>query len=235
MRYPHIYDFIMTTLGHPTVKVELTAKQIDMCIEEALKKWVQYQGYDRKFEVMNAEMDVNGYDLPKDVRNPKEDILSVYYNPDALDFDDMSLYLLINQYYYYFRSSAKQLMTDYTMFKGYIEDLHRSLGAYGSWELINNTIYLYPRPRRNLKFMILYKTLPCDTEIDENQWVMRYSRALARVVLGEVRGKFSNGILGPGGAINFNASDLFARADKDIEMLLDELKKRAKPVGIVTG
>ena len=234
MKYPNIYDFVMTTLGYPTVKVELTAKQIDMCVEEAVKKWVQYTGFDRKFEVMTTSANQNGYDLPGCI-NPKEDILEVFYNPDKTDFDDMTLYLLINQYYYYFRSSQKQLMTDYTMFKGYVEDLHRTLGTYGTWEILNNSLYLYPRPRDKIKFMVLYRAIPADSEIDENQWVMRYVRALSKGVLGQVRGKFSQGILGPGGNMTFNAADLFAQHDKEREELINELKQRSKPFGIVTG
>jgi hypothetical protein len=235
MKYPHIYDFIMTTLGHPTVNVELTGKQIEMCAEEAIKKWVQYTGYDRKFEILETVAGVNGYNLPRDIKNPKEDVFNVFYNPDAMDYDDMTLYLLINQYYYYFRSSQKQLMTDYTMFKGYIEDLHRTLGTYGSWEILNKKLYLFPAPRHNVKYMVIYRAWPPECEIDENQWVMRYTRALAKAVLGQVRGKFTSGILGPGGAINFNASDLLSQSKDETTTLITELRMRTKPVGIITG
>jgi hypothetical protein len=235
MRFPHIYEFVLCSLGHPTVKVELTSKQIELCVEEAAKKWVQYQGYDRRFALMETKVGINGYELPRDVNYPKEDLLEVYYSPDNVDFDDMSLYLLINQYYYYFRSSSKQLMTDYTMFKGYIEDLHRTLATYGPWELINNRLFLYPLPRQIIKYMIVYKSLPVDEEIDNNQWMMRYSRALAKGILGQVRGKFTGGIPGPSGNITLNYSDLFSQSDADREKLLVELRARDKPIGIITG
>lgn len=236
MRFPQIYDYILSRLGHPTVKVELTCYQVEKCVQEAIKKWAQYQGMVDSLVTLQLTAGTNGYDIPTEIEKPYErNILELYYEPHDVQYDDDTLYLLINQYFYYFRSSAKQLMTDYTYFKGYIEDLKRTLGAYGTWNIWNQKLYVHPKPSRTMPCIIRYKSYPEDAVIDENEWVMRYSFALAKDTLANIRGKFTNGILGPGGAIALNAADLRSQAEKERETLINELRQRAKPVGIITG
>ena len=56
------------------------------------------------------------------------------------------------------------------------------------------------------------------------QWIRRFSLALSKETLGQVRGKFGNSVPIPGDNISLNASDLLSQAKEEQNALRDELK-----------
>ncbi len=73
-------------------------------------------------------------------------------------------------------------------------------------------------------------TLPFENLPYENinsigkQWIRRFSLALSKETLGQIRGKFGGSIPIPGDNINLNASDLLAQAKDEQSILREELK-----------
>ena len=55
------------------------------------------------------------------------------------------------------------------------------------------------------------------------QWIRRFSLALAKEMLGQVRGKFAS-IPIPGESVNLNAADLLGQAKAEQDALREELK-----------
>ena len=56
------------------------------------------------------------------------------------------------------------------------------------------------------------------------QWIRRFSLALSKETLGQVRGKFGGAVPIPGDNISLNASDLLSQAKEEQNALRDELK-----------
>ena len=56
------------------------------------------------------------------------------------------------------------------------------------------------------------------------QWIRRFSLALSKETLGQIRGKFGGNVPIPGDTISLNASDLLSQAKDEQTMLRDELK-----------
>ena len=56
------------------------------------------------------------------------------------------------------------------------------------------------------------------------QWIRRFALALAKEMLGQVRGKFGNSIPIPGDNVSLNATDLLSQAKEEQEKLREELK-----------
>jgi len=56
------------------------------------------------------------------------------------------------------------------------------------------------------------------------QWIRRYSLALCKEVLGQVRGKFGGSIPIPGESVNLNSADLLGQAKEEQDKLREELK-----------
>ena len=75
-------------------------------------------------------------------------------------------------------------------------------------------------------------TLPFENLPYENinsigkQWIRRYSLALCKEVLGQIRGKFGGSIPIPGDNISLNASDLLSQAKDEQQTLKEELQKQ---------
>ena len=57
------------------------------------------------------------------------------------------------------------------------------------------------------------------------QWIRRFSLALCKEVLGQVRGKFGGTVPIPGETVNLNASDLLSQAKDEQTALREELNK----------
>ena len=57
------------------------------------------------------------------------------------------------------------------------------------------------------------------------QWIRRFSLALCKEVLGQVRGKFGGTVPIPGETVNLNASDLLSQAKDEQAALREELNK----------
>jgi len=58
------------------------------------------------------------------------------------------------------------------------------------------------------------------------QWIRRFSLALSKETLGQVRGKFGGSIPIPGDTVSLNASDLLGQASSEQQTLREELNKQ---------
>jgi hypothetical protein len=58
------------------------------------------------------------------------------------------------------------------------------------------------------------------------QWIRRFSLALSKETLGQIRGKFGNAIPIPGDTVNLNAAELLSQAATEQEKLREELNKQ---------
>lgn len=58
------------------------------------------------------------------------------------------------------------------------------------------------------------------------QWIRRFSLALSKETLGQVRGKFGGNVPIPGDTVSLNASDLLSQASSEQQALREELNKQ---------
>ena len=58
------------------------------------------------------------------------------------------------------------------------------------------------------------------------QWIRKFSLALSKETLGQVRGKFGNSIPIPGDNVSLNATELLAQAATEQAALREELNKQ---------
>jgi len=125
--------------------------------------------------------------------------------------------------------------------------------SHFSYEVINNKLWLYPTPQSTspenfwFRFSVTddpwtddkdlgqdginnMNTLPFENIAYESinsigkQWIRRFTLALSKETLGQIRGKFGGAIPIPGDNITLNASDLLSQAQSEQEKLREELK-----------
>jgi hypothetical protein len=58
------------------------------------------------------------------------------------------------------------------------------------------------------------------------QWIRRFSLALSKETLGQIRGKFGNSVPIPGDTVTLNASELLTQAKEEQNALREELNKQ---------
>ena len=135
----------------------------------------------------------------------------------------------------------------------YEDHLYTRTSHY-SYEIIDNKLRLYPQPSgvSPEKFWFRFtiedgdiwtdtgagqdgvnniNTLPFENIPFESinsmgqQWIRRFSLALSKETLGQIRGKFGGNIPIPGDNISLNASDLLSQAKEEQTALKEELRK----------
>ena len=134
----------------------------------------------------------------------------------------------------------------------YEDSLYTRISHY-SYEIINNKLRLYPTPRTSRDYVWFrfsidkdvweedsqaqeginginnINTLPFDNIPYKNinsigkQWIRRFSLALSKETLGQIRSKFGSVPI-PGESVSLNGSDLLSQAKEEQTALRDELK-----------
>lgn len=137
----------------------------------------------------------------------------------------------------------------------YEDHLYTRTSHY-SYEIINNNLRLYPIPDNvsPAKFWFRFtvednafssgssdsgmlgvnnmNTLPFQNIPFENinsmgqQWIRRFSLALSKETLGQIRGKFGNSVPIPGDNVSLNAAELLSQAAAEQTALREELNKQ---------
>lgn len=227
-----IRDFILARLGHPVVRVELTDFQIKTAIDEAVTK-LDYHApfWTTQVATFETSAGINAYMLPTHIANNlaycayKKSLLSIQNMAGSLEFDFFIKYFQDN---FVFGNFA---VSDYYLLQNNLEMIRKILSQEGSWDLINgNILQLYPTPVITGEPVVLvFRGLDTATlHPFYKNWIQKYSLAVAKGILAEIRGKYSS-LPSPGGGASLNGDVLLRQSEvekeKLIEVLLSEIEE----------
>ena len=221
-----IKDYILGRLGHPVVRVELTDFQIKSAIDESITN-LDYHApfWCTQMAAFETSAGINAYMLPLHIAHNltycayKKSLLSIQNMAGTLEFDFFIKYFQDN---FLFSNFA---VSDYYLMQMNLEMIRKILSQEGSWDLINgNVLQLYPTPSYNGETVILvYRGLDTATMHPYyKNWIQRYALAVAKGVLGEIRGKYSS-LPSPGGGASLNGAALTQQSEQEKEKLKEEL------------
>jgi len=221
-----IRDFVLARLGHPVVRVELTDFQMKTVIDEAITN-LDYHAPFWALQVATFQCSggVNAYMLPTHIANNlnyvvyKKSLLSIQNMAGTLEFDFFIKYFQDNFLFSNFQVS------DFYLMQTHLESMRKILSQEGAWDIINgNILQLYPTPVLNTQAVILvYRALDSGTMHPYyKNWIQRYALAVAKGVLGEIRGKYTT-LPSPGGGAQLNGKALSQDSIQEKEKLKEEL------------
>ena len=221
-----IKDYILAQLGHPVVRVELTSHQIKTCIDEASTK-ISYHAplWTRQFAVFEASAGINMYELPPYIINNleyviyKKSLLSIQSQAGTLEFDFFIKYFQDNHLFRNFD------VGEFYLLQQHLEQMRKILSQEGTSDVINGKwIQLSPTPVTTPQPVIVeYRCLDSNTlHPSYLNWIQKYATALAKKILGTIRGKYKV-LPSPGGGAQLDGSDLIAAANEEIDKLEENL------------
>lgn len=221
-----IRDYVLASLGHPVVRVELVDHQLKVCIDEALTELEYHAPHlTTQMAMINLTANVGVYELPQNIiRNItyvtyKKNLLALQAQAGTLEFD----FLLS-----FFQGGGNFLegfgIGDYYLLQASMETTRRVLGQDGAFEVLDGRfLQLHPTPVTNDTAIIEFRGLNSETLSPKlRNWVQRYATACAKEILGQVRGKF-NSVPGPGGGTQLNGAALMQQAMQEKEQLRQQL------------
>ena len=234
-----IKKWILFRLGHPLVKVETTNENLDIAIDEAVRRFSERVGGSEKLAIFDAQEGTARYNL-LDIIPEYIAVREVIYSPSKLPAvllpflggitSDVTF--STNQVSYFHGTWSS--MVDYTLWKIYTEQYYRVVGLEGQYDIIGNEIILAPKPLANVKVGLIYTSLLLDEDIRRDQWIKEWALSEVKWQLGEVRSKYGS-IPGPRGDISLNGDALKSEAQEAQEKLLERLNEYETPVLFTTG
>lgn len=225
--YGIIKDNVLARLGSPVIRVELTDYQIYLAIDEAISK-LDYHApsWCIQFMEFNTIANYNTYILPQFVMNNiqyvvyKKSLLGLNLAEGTLEFDFFIKYFQDN---FLFQNFG---VGDFYLLQQHLEQLRKILGQEGGFNVLNNKyLQIYPAPVITPQgVVIVYRALDSNTiHPAYRNWIQRYALAVAKGILGEIRGKYAT-LPGPGGGSMLNGSDLKQESMSEKAALEEELR-----------
>jgi hypothetical protein len=221
-----IKSFILGRLGYPVIRVELSDFQIKTVIDEAVTKLSNHAPlWATQFITFKTVAGVNIYELPRYVL---DNLVYVVYKKDLIGIPGMGQSLEQDYFLKYFQQNF--LFNDFSigefnLLQMSLEMMRKILGQDGSFDVVNNQyLQIYPVPATTDQSVIVqYRAIDSSTiHPAYKNFIQRYALALAKSILGQIRGKYKT-LPGPGGGAQLNGELLMQQSEKEIEMLDKQL------------
>jgi hypothetical protein len=221
-----IKDYIIGMLGHPVVRVELTAFQLKICVQEAINK-LNYHAplWSLNYASFDASVGQNIYELPlymiQNLENVyyRKTLLTIAAGAGTLEFDFFIKYFQDNFLF------GNMRVGEFYLMQQTLEMYRKILGADGGFNIVGGKyIQIYPAPAMTPERVILeYRALDSNTiQPAYLNWMQRYSLAVGKGVLGQIRGKFLT-VPSPAGGAQLNGQQLLTESEKEKAALIEEL------------
>jgi len=224
--YTIIKDSVKARLGHPVIRVELSDFQLLTAIDESISR-LDYHAPDWCINYMTfqTQVGVGLYKLPKFILNSlqyaayKKTLLSVAQQEGSLEFDFFIKYFQEN---FLFQDFG---VADFFILQTSLKTMRRVLGREGMYNVVNGEyLQLFPVPQEiSEQVVVIYKAL--DTATLHHyyiNWLQRYATAVAKGILGQIRGKYTT-LPSPAGGAQLNGSALVQESEAEKTMLMQEL------------
>jgi len=221
-----IRDYIIGMLGHPVVRVELTDFQLKTCIQEGINKlnyhcplWtLQYASFD-------ASAGQNIYEIPLYMLHNLEYVI---YRKTLLTIAAQAGTLEMDFFIKYFQDNflfGNMKVGEFYLMQQTLEMYRKILSGDGGFNIVGGKyIQIYPSPAMTPERVIIeYRAIDSNTiQPAYLNWMQRYALAVAKGVLGQIRGKFVT-VPSPAGGAQLNGQALLAESQQEKQALIEEL------------
>ena len=186
-----IKRFIMTMLGAPSIKVELTDEQLTNCIDLAKDVFMRYLGRERYAYTIGRSYQ-SEYQWPDDAIS----IIAIYYRPATLSALGNIAQNLFSDFYLLATDLAVDIYESPVTYWCYMASrqmLEKTYGVWGSWEMIDYRRFrVYPTPFKDQVIGMHYKVNDFDLTEDRYNLFKKLALAYAKIILGRIRSKYAS-------------------------------------------
>lgn len=220
-------------LGYPVMDVELTHEQIDYAISKAISELRSKSGlaYKRGFFFMELLPETQRYYLTNKIagHNKIVEVIGVYRMTSAFlsSAHGAGVYgQIVLQHLYSmgtFDLLSYHIMAEYTKL---MEQLFAAKITF-TWDEQSRELFMHHRFARRERMVCIEATVE-RTEQDiladryAKPWIRKYVGGMCRIMLAEIRGKYSS-LPGAGGNVALNAGELRTAGNEMIQSCMDDI------------
>lgn len=223
-------------MGAPQWKIEITADQLEDCVEDA-KRWFSAKKGVKKQAVLCVNAGQVEYLLPDDV----DTVLDVAFPVAPLDLSYIyAPFMLLDEkvpYDVFAAPNSAGLYSTFTQTLQYVEMAKRVLGADPDWRQEGRKLMLFPKPRSAGAVILDFKSnIMTVDQLNErdHDLVKRFALARAREIVGGVRSKYGE-FVGAQGNRSADGERQLETAEKEFEKLEEEISLSGFPIGFMVG
>jgi hypothetical protein len=232
-----VYNYCRTMLGDGMIDVELDPIHYDTALNRALSRFRQRSpnAVEESYFFLELKQDQNSYKLPDEIVEVRQLFRRSVGSRSGMGSGG-TLFEPFNLAYtntYLLNGTMLGGIATYELFAQYQELVGRMFGSYieYTWNPSTKLLTLLQRPFMEGEMLLCrtYNFKPDFVLINDvyaKQWILDYTLANCKIILGEARSKFSS-IAGPTGGGTLNGSDLksagkeeLTALDKELEMLI---------------
>lgn len=228
-----LHDNVRSSLGAPSVTIELTKEQIDDSINNALLMIRKYSnvGYRRGFFFLDVRRNQQTYLMTNKCVgfNKIVDIMGIHrmgtaFFRTAFGGNDAFGIAALQQLY----TVGSFDMLSYHLVSSYVEELHTLFASRVryQWNEVSRELKLFQNFRYNERVLIDAEMERTEQELLTNRetrfWIKHWVLAECKLKLSQVRGKFQQ-LPGPNGSTALNTQDLINQAKEEMDRLREEL------------
>lgn len=232
--------YILLSLGYPNVEVELCDEHLETAIRDTLSEFTRHNALNAmRFWRLPLVSWQNTYDLPADLRVVR-DVTVIRYN----DWDQIfGTDVLINPLYMRNTANAYQDILTFWLSGAVFETWKRVYGLEISWDIHEGgkLINIYPTPS-HAQFMIIKGTYRVTLDDlneralqNKDELFRRMALARARMILGNIRGKYPGGVNSSQGPVQLDGDTQRAEGKAEWDEARNELRQSGKPAGFYRG
>lgn len=227
-----VYDYCRTMLGDGMIDVELDPAHYETALNRTLNKYRQRSSHsvEESYCFLTLEKDKNDYKLSEEIINVqsafRRTLGSRTGGGTGTNFEPFNLAYTNT---YLLNSTMLGGIATYFMFASYQELIGKMFGSYIEFQWIHHsrTFRILQRPFSDAEVLMLrVQNFKPDfiilNDLYAKQWILDYTLANCKIILGEARSKFAN-IAGPQGGGQLNGGDLKTQGTAEIEKLEKEL------------
>lgn len=218
----YIIDWVRKKLADPTVAVELDEVQITQCIDDVLEEFSKY----RPIEQIVSQQYERGHYLI-DPPTGAIGVLDVeFVRNDYATYESVEGALLYDPFYFLSAGGISGIdVQTYDMVRHWLEIISREFGSEEGYLLLDDGRIFVQVPG-TFNVMIKWAVPLADlTDIHRpyQQLFLKLTLAKCRQILGNIRGKFAQGVPGAGTMIQLDGDYMRTKGEADEEKFMDEL------------
>jgi hypothetical protein len=223
-----IKEYLMTQLGYPLIRVELTENHLITATHDAISQYLKYDGNNSIYMEKFTPDSNNFIQLPDHINTGL--VRDVFFETNDNIFSTslptdggVTVGLPLNNI---FDVSMGFLdLTKYYMARMSLSNADNILGVDRNWEILNGGIKIYQTKNKlynNVGVLFAKFLLPIEFEGDD--WIRRFALARCKIMLGTIRRKFS-GFAAAGGSASVDGDALISEGKTEETDLITEIKE----------
>lgn len=230
--FKNIKNYILTSLGYPIIKVELTEEMLNNAIISAIHLFYEYEATSMKMTMLTIDAD-NTCVIPADI--DKDDIRDVIVDTKnnissgAGVGNELSGLVTLGATTYsvpsFFHDFVANFdIANYYMYLQYLEDYKKIMGIQYRWEVIDGKIHLFPKNFTFQYAAILSSDYPLLSDAQNEFWIKEYALAKSMYTLGIIRSKISGMQISGGMNAGASGEQMLTEGKEKMAALTEELK-----------